>query len=73
MNEISQSHSISLAKWVTDGTFRTDMDVIEFEVKGKNGENRTKKRGFVRMDILRSLMKKEKLTGHQPGPGFFWR
>ena len=46
MNEVTQSHSLSLAKWITDGTFRTSMDIIEYGIAGKNGQKRIEKKGI---------------------------
>lgn len=38
--------SLSLVNWITDGTFRSSMDVIEYAVKGQDGNIRTEKKGI---------------------------
>jgi hypothetical protein len=43
---IAISPALSLVKWITDGTFRANMDVIEYEVKGKDGDIKTEKKGI---------------------------
>ena len=43
---IAETGSLTLENWITDGTFRTGMDVIEFAVKGKDGNVRTGKKGI---------------------------
>ena len=60
---VAKSRSLLLAKWITDGTFRTDMDVIEFEIKGKNGENRTEKKGICPDGYFEIVDEKRKING----------
>ena len=43
---ITETHMLILENWITDGTFRSSMDVIEFEVKGKDGILITEKKGI---------------------------
>ncbi|MHB8136631.1 MAG: replication-relaxation family protein [Anaerolineaceae bacterium] len=46
LREIETTPSLSLVKWVSDGTFRTSMDIIEYVTVQKNGEKRTEKKGI---------------------------
>jgi len=43
---VAEIHSLTLENWITDGSFRSSMDVIEHEVKGKDGALKTEKKGI---------------------------
>jgi hypothetical protein len=43
---VAELRSLTLEKWITDGTFRSSMDVIEYGVKGKDGALKTEKKGI---------------------------
>jgi hypothetical protein len=43
---VAEISSLALENWITDGTFRSSMDVIAYEVKGKDGNLKTEKRGI---------------------------
>jgi hypothetical protein len=60
---ITLSHSLSLVHWITDGTFRSNMDVIEYEAKGKNGENRAEKKGICPDGYFEIIDEKRRING----------
>jgi hypothetical protein len=43
---VVEIRSLTLENWITDGSFRSSMDVIEHEVKGKDGVLKTEKKGI---------------------------
>ena len=43
---VAEIRSLTLENWITDGTFRSSMDVIEYAVKGKDGTLKTEKKGI---------------------------
>jgi len=44
---LEERRNLSLAEWLDEGVFRSQMDVVEFEVKSKNGSIRKTKRGVI--------------------------
>jgi hypothetical protein len=43
---VAEINSLTLENWITDGTFRSNMDVIEYAIKGKEGTLKTEKKGI---------------------------
>lgn len=60
---IGKSTSLSLVKWITDGTFRSNMDVIEYEVKGKDGDFKTEKKGICPDGYFEITDEKRRING----------
>jgi hypothetical protein len=60
---IAKPLSLTLANWITDGTFRISMDVIEYEVKGKDGDIKTEKKGVCPDGYFEITDEKRRING----------
>jgi hypothetical protein len=60
---ITNPRSLSLANWITDGTFRSSMDVIAYEVKGKDGNIKTEKKGICPDGYFEITDEKRRING----------
>ena len=60
---IAESHSLSLTAWITDGAFRTNMDVIEFEAEDRDGKTRSEKKGICPDGYFEIVDEKRRING----------